>query len=356
MAILKLYREKLRDNYNFLKKLFDEHNIEWGVVTKLLCGNEKFIREIVDLGVMEIHDSRISNLKVVKKINSQIQTVYIKPPPKRSIKNVIKYADVSLNSDYRIIKLLSDEAVKQDRLHKVLIMIEMGDLREGVMGDDLMDFYAHVFELPNIEIVGLGANLNCLHGVMPTQDKLVQLSLYKQLIEAKFNKKIPWISGGTSVTIPLLKKHQIPAAVNHFRVGETLYFGADLFEENVIEGMHDDVFILNAEIIDIAEKPLVPVGPLGMNPSGEKFQVNEEDYGRTTYRAILDIGLLDINPEYLIPSDERMKFVGASSDMLIYDIGKNKDNYKVGDLVTFKLKYMGALGLLNSYYIEKQVV
>ena len=355
MAILKMYRNRLRHNYKLLDNLFREHGIDWGIVTKLLCGNREFIREVLDLGIRQIHDSRVSNLKVVKQLHPEIQTVYIKPPPKRSIAKIIEYADVSLNSDYSTIQMLSEEAVRQGRLHKVIIMIEMGDLREGVMGDDLIDFYERVFELPNIEVVGLGTNLNCLHGVMPTQDKLVQLSLYKQLIEAKFNKEIPWISAGTSVTIPLLYRHRIPAACNHFRVGETLYFGADLFSGSTIEGMEPDVFELFAEIIDVSEKPLVPVGPLGSNPMGETYEVDRNLYGKTTYRAILDIGLLDILPDFLIPHDSDIRYLGASSDMLIYDIGDNPRGYKVGDFLSFRLQYMGALRLLNSRYIDKKV-
>lgn len=355
MAILKMYREKLRHNYTFLDTLFRQNNIDWGIVTKLLCGTREFIKEVIDLGITQIHDSRISNLKIVKQLNPDIQTVYIKPPPTRSIPKIVQYADVSLNTEFGTIKALSDEAVRQNRNHKVLIMIEMGDLREGVMGERLMDFYERIFELPNIEVVGLGTNLNCLHGVMPTQDKLVQLSLYKQLIEAKFNKDIPWISGGTSVTIPLVYRHQIPAACNHFRVGETLYFGTDLFTNEVMDGMEPDVFELFAEIIDVSEKPLIPVGPLGNNPMGETYEVDRELYGKTTYRAILDIGLLDILPDFLIPNDPDIEYIGASSDMLIYDIGKNPENYKVGDFLTFRLKYMGALRLLSSRYIDKKV-
>lgn len=356
MAILKMYKDRLRHNYEFLDKLFKARGIDWGIVTKLLCGNKEFIREILDLGIQQIHDSRVSNLKTVKQLNPDIQTVYIKPPPKRSLPQIIEYADVSLNSDYSTICALSAEAVRQGRQHKIVIMIEMGDLREGVMGDDLMDFYDRIFHLPNIEIVGLGTNLNCMNGVMPTQDKLIQLSLYRQLIEAKFNKRIPWISAGTSVTIPLLFRHQIPAACNHFRVGETLYFGADLFNDGIIEGMQPDVFELFAEIIDVSEKPLVPVGPLGSNPMGETYEVDEELYGKTTYRAILDVGLLDILPDFLLPNDGDIRYLGASSDMLIYDIGNNPRGYKVGDFLSFRLRYMGALRLINSRYIEKKVV
>ncbi|TPE45970.1 alanine racemase [Pontibacter mangrovi] len=356
MAVLKLYHDKLKHNYNHLDAVFREHGIDWGVVTKLLCGHEAFLKEVLALGVKEIHDSRVSNLKTVKKMAPDVQTVYIKPAPKKSIPDIITYADVSFQTELEIIRLLSEEAVRQQRLHKIIIMIEMGDLREGVMGEELIDFYEQVFELPGISVIGLGANFNCLHGVMPTQDKLIQLCLYKQIIEAKFNHKIPWVSGGTSVTIPLLFNHLLPKGVNHFRVGEALFFGLNLFTNETFENMHDDVFELVAEIIELTEKPMIPSGILAENPSGESFEIDESLYGKTSHRAILDVGLLDINPKFLLPKDESISVIGASSDMLIVELGQNEQNYKVGDVLRFNLRYMGALSVLNSRYIAKEVV
>ena len=356
MAFITFNRSKLRENYAFLNNLFSEHGIEWAIVTKMLCGNEAYLREVIDLGIKEICDARISNLKMVRQIAPDIDTVYIKPPARGVISDVVRYASASFNTEFETIKMLSDEAVKQDRFHKVIIMIELGDLREGVMGENLVEFYGSVFKLPNIRVTGIGSNLNCLHGVMPSHDKFVQLSLYKQLIEAKFNVEIPWVTGGTSVVIPLLMQHQLPKGINHFRVGETLFFGADLVHGTVFEGMHHNVIRLYAEIIEITEKPVVPIGMLEANPSGKVFEINEDDYGRTSHRAILDVGLLDISSDYLIPEDHTLEFVGASSDMLVVDIGSNARNYKVGDRIAFDLKYMGALTLLNSNYIEKRII
>jgi len=356
MAFIKLYRRKLQENYKFLDEIFSQKNIQWGVVSKLLCGNNIYLKEIIALGAKEIHDSRISNLKKIKKLNPDIQTVYIKPPAKRSIPSVIKYADVSFNTELYTMALLSAEAQKQNKIHKVIIMIEMGDLREGVMGEELIAFYGEIVKLPNIEVSGIGTNLNCLSGVMPTQDKLIQLSLYKQLIEAKFNIPIPWVSGGTSVAIPLILKNARPMAVNHFRVGEALFFGKDLFTGNTIEGMHNDVFKLYTEIIEITEKPDTPVGELGENVAGNTFTAAETaDLGTTSLRAILDIGLLDMQPQYLVPEDSGITIVDASSDMLVVDISNTQKTYNVGDLIPFHIKYMGALYLLNSDYVEKTI-
>ena len=343
-------------NYGFLDDLFRKNGQSWGVVSKLLCGNKTFLDVLLSLKPNEVHDSRLSNLKMIKKINPDVQTVYIKPPPRMSVKNLIRYADVSFNTEYETLKVVSNEAVRQDKVHKIIIMVEMGDLREGVMGENLLDFYSRVFELPNIEVIGLGTNLNCLNGVMPSHDKLIQLSLYKQLIETKFNKKIRWVSGGTSVAIPLLIKGYIPKGNNHFRVGETLFFGNDLIAQKPIRGMKSDVFRLYAEIIELTEKPKVPMGVIGQNVAGETPEFDERDIGKTSYRAILDLGLLDIDLKNITPENKSMEFSGASSDMIVLDIGKNRKGYKVGDLIPFRLNYMGVLSILNSNYIEKRVV
>lgn len=356
MAYLTLNKTKLKENFEFLKKRFEDMDISWGVVSKLLCGNRLFLQELINLGVKEVHDSRISNLAMVKKINPDVQTVYIKPVSKRNVGKMVEFADVSLNSELNTIHWISEEAVLQKKKHKIIIMVETGDLREGVMGEHLVEFYSQIFQLPNIEIIGLGTNLNCLNGVMPSTDKLIQLSLYKQIIELKFNKEIPWVSAGTSVTIPLMLTHQLPKGINHFRVGETLYFGLDLFEEKLIEGMNGDVFELHAEIIEMQEKPLLPVGNLAANPQGELAEIDEGLYGQSSFRAILDIGLLDVDPKYLIPKDQNFEILGASSDMIIINLGKNPQNYKVGDTLNFELKYMGALGILNSNYVDKKVI
>lgn len=356
MAYLKLYRKKLEANYQFLNHLFEERQIEWGIVTKLLCGNELYLKEVIRLGVKEIHDSRISNIQKIKKLAPDIQTVYIKPPAKRSIKSIVKWADVSFNTELKTIEWLSQEAQLQNKNHKIIIMIEMGDLREGVLGEELLGFYKKVLEMPNIIVSGIGTNLNCLNGVMPNQDKLIQLSLYKQLIEAKFNVEIPYVSGGTSVAVPLMLQNARPMAVNHFRVGEALFFGKDLFTEKTIAGMNNDVFKLYAEIIEITEKPDVPIGELGKNVAGNSFEKDENsDLGDSSLRAILDIGLLDMQPEYLQLEDENIQIVDASSDMLVIDISNSQKEYGIGSLVTFKMSYMGALYLMNSYYIEKKV-
>lgn len=355
MAYITLNIDKLKNNFQFLDNLFKKRGIQWSVVTKMLCGHKEFLTELLKLDIQQASDSRVSNLKVIKNINPYIETIYIKPPAKRAIPSVVKYADISMNTEISTIKMISAEAVKQGKTHKVIIMLEMGELREGVLHENFVNFYEQVFELPNIEVIGIGTNLNCMYGVLPSHDKLIQLSLYKQLIEAKFNRKIKYISGGSSVTIPLIFKKLLPQGVNHFRVGETLYLGTDVYNDSVIEGMEIDLFQFYAQIIELKNKPSVPIGELGTNLEGESIEFSEDMDGLNSCRAILDVGLLDVDRQHIQPTDKNINVVGVSSDVTVIDLGTNEKGYKIGDFIEFKMDYTAVLKLLNSRYVDKVI-
>jgi predicted amino acid racemase len=352
MAYIDLDLKKLKSNFDYLNALFKKNNIEWSAVSKILSGHKEYLTELLKFEIIQICDSRVSNLKQIKLINPKIETIYIKPPAKRSIPQIVKYADISMNTEFETIKLLAKE---QNKIHKIIIMIELGELREGVLGEDFIAFYESVFKLENIKVVGIGANLSCLYGVLPNHDKLIQLSLYEQLIEAKFNKQIPYVSGGSSVTIPLIFQRLLPKGINHFRVGETLFLGTDVYNNVPLKKMQSDVFKLYAEIIELIEKPVVPMGEFGTNVEGKNIEFDQTNIGEKSYRAIIDLGLLDVDVKHIELVDKSLQLAGASSDMIVINLGDNKKNYVVGDLIEFRLDYMGTLRIVNSKYIEKRI-
>ncbi|MEC4114085.1 alanine racemase [Myroides pelagicus] len=356
MAFITLDKNKLKHNFTALTELFDQNNIQWAVVAKLLCGNEIFLNEVLDLKPKQICDSRVSNLTAIKNIDPDVETIYIKPAPNTSIEEIVKYADISFNTELETIKLLSAEAKRQNTIHKVIIMVELGELREGVLRDDLVDFYQQVFELPNVQIVGLGANLTCMYGILPNADKLIQLALYKEVLELRFDKHIPFISGGASVTIPLIQNQTLPEAINHFRIGETLFMGTNAYDASRYEHLKQNVFKLHTEIIELHEKPMMPDGEVGLNMTGEKVTFDPAWENTTNYRAIIDLGLLDIDTEHFSPLWEDASIVGASSDMIVIDLGDNPRGLKVGDTIPFHMNYMGILRIMNSDYVDKRVI
>lgn len=355
MSYITLRSTKLRHNFKVLDQIFTQNNIEWAIVAKLLCGNVKFLEVLLNITDKEICDSRLSNLKTIKKLSPKTQTIYIKPPAKRLAKSIVKFADVSFNTELATLEVLSAEAVKQNKIHRVVLMVEMGELREGIMARNLMVFFDEVIALPNIEVVGLGTNLNCLNGILPDEKKLIKLNRFKEIIEENSGKKIPYISGGSSVTIPLIFTNEIPLGINHFRVGETLFFGTNVYKDSLLAGMYHDVFTLTAEIIERQHKPNIPSGLAGTNLTGETPTYSENDKGKSSLRAIVDVGLLDIDLRDIAPLVPGVEIIGASSDMLILDLGENAENLEVGDTIDFSMNYMAVLRAMNSDYVDKKV-
>lgn len=355
MAYLILNTGKLRHNYDYLNRMFRDNGVAWAIVSKLLCGNETYLRELIRLAPAQLCDARITNLKVIRNLCPEIETIYIRPVPPRMAAAVVRYADISFNTQYRTLKLLSNEAVKQQKDHRVIVMIEMGERREGVMRAHIAEFCEQVRALPRIEVVGIGTNFACLSGVMPSRAKLEQLAACRETIETGLGKPLTWISGGSSVAIPLLLNGQIPLPVNHFRVGETLFFGTDVYNSRPLQGLYQDVITLYAQIIELQQKPLVPDGEIGLNLEGVAPEIDPADRGKIVWRAILDVGLLDVDSNRLQPTDTSIQCLGASSDMLVVNLGTNPAGYKTGDYIGFRTDYMGALRLMSSRYVEKRV-
>lgn len=358
MATLAFDRDKLRANHAELERRTAGHGVGWGVVTKLLCGEETFLREVLALRPAEIHDSRTSNLATVKALDPTMRTVYIKPPAPGNAEDVVRYADVSFNTELATLRALDEEARRQDTRHGVVVMVEMGDLREGVMRETLVDFVGEALRFERLDLKGIGTNFNCLNGTLPSEDKLVQLGLFRELVELEHDIRLAWVSGGTSVTLPMLFEGRVPAAINHFRLGESLFFGRNLLDGSTFDGMHDDVFEFHAEVIEVAEKPRDPSGPFGEDPFGGRHEApaDGDDGEATVRRAILDVGYLDIDPDYLISDERGLELVDVSSDMMVVDVTDRVSPTRVGDRLRFGLRYMGALTLLNSTYVDKEVV
>ena len=359
MASLTIHTDRVLGNIRKLNSYLDQYSIGWTLVTKLLSGHKKVLEEIVTSEeVSHLHsigDSRISNLKVIKELNPDIQTMYIKPPAIRQASRIVQVADISLNSSLDTIVALNREAEKAGRNHGVIVMIEMGELREGVVRGNVLEFYDRIFQLPHITVLGLGTNLGCMYGIEPTFDKLIQLSLYKALIEEKFNRKLDLVSGGSSITLPLLSRSKVPGGINHFRVGDSAFFGKSLRTGKQFRDLSTAAFDFCAEIVEIERKEGVPDGEIGDAAIGQTPRIDLDNEGTFSFRSIVDFGELDVNPANLEPKDSRVTFAGSTSDMTVYDLEHNESNYTVGSHLHFTPNYTAVARLMHSRYIEKIV-
>ncbi len=359
MATLRIHPSHIIGNIKKLNEFLNPRGIEWTLVTKIINGYKPVLEKILwDPSISQVHsvgDSRISNLKAIKEIRPDITTMYIKPPAINQAKNVISCADISLNSSFETIRELNIEAGKQGKIHRIIIMIEMGELREGVVRENILNFYDQVFHLENISVIGIGTNLGCMYGVEPTFDKLIQLSLYKQLIESSFGVKLEMVSSGSSITLPLVTMNKIPKGVTHFRVGEAAFLGVSPYDGKKFRNLSTNAFTFEAEIVELEKKEVVPDGNIGDGAVGFTADYNKIMYDES-YRAIVDFGELDVDHANLLLKDKTINFVGTTSDMTVYDLGQKSSKYKVGHQLHYSPNYMAVARLTNSKYMTKIIV
>ena len=357
MAVLTLHADRLHNNFKILDKMFRDSGAEWSIVTKLLCGHKEFTAEVMSTGLNAYCDSRLSNMKMVKKIDPDTLRIYIKPPPKRRVKGVVENCHISFNSEISTVEWLSEAAQEAKVNHGVLVMVEGGDLREGVTSTRvLIQLCEAIAKLPNISLVGIGTNFNCLTGVLPTQDAIDRLLYQRDQVEQHLGQELKWVSAGSSVVIPALMDGDVPSGMNHWRIGETLYYGNNLINGEILTGMEPAVFTLEGEIIEIGTKPAAPHGPTQPPPFGTPPDISGGK-NKLVSRAIVDVGLLDIgNTAGLKLMDERLKIVGGSSDMIVVDVTEADEEYAVGGTISFRPGYTHTLSLMNSKYVDKRVV
>lgn len=349
---IKINLKNIIDNIKNIKKLCDAQNIHLSVVTKLLVDNKEVVQAIVDSGVESICESRIQNLISYKDI--QIEKWLIREPMLSEISDVVKYTDVSLNSEMATIRELDKEANKQNKVHKIILMYEIGDLREGCLREELGYVIEESIRLKNIEVYGIGINISCYGEIIPTDENMRELDELVKELEKKYNIKFKMVSGGNSSSYKMLKEGKLPRTINNLRLGESVFLGnVPCFDEK-IENLNYDNFILEAQIVELKEKPSVPKGTMGYANSFAE-QTTFIDRG-IRKRALIGIGKQDVKPEDLYPTDDKIIILGGSSDYIILDVSDCEKQYKVGDILEFKMNYAGTLRLMASKYVERKII
>lgn len=348
---LKVNLKKIEANTRLLVEKCAAHNIKVSAVTKVFCGLPQIAEAIAKGGAAYLADSRVENLKKMRHIN--LPKVLLRIPMLSQVKEVVEFADISLNSEYEVIKALSDESLKKGKCHDIILMVDLGDLREGVWADEAVDYAGKILELKGVRLIGIGTNLTCYGAVIPKVDNLSRLVEIAENIEKKYGIELNIISGGNSSSIYLVENGTIPRGINNLRLGESIVLGNETAYGNRIEGTYNDCFTLCAEIIELKEKQSVPIGEIGVDAFGNKPTYVDRGIRK---RAILAIGKQDVRIDGLTPIDERIIILGASSDHMIVDVTDCEKDYSIGDIIEFTMDYGALLAASTSDYVNKVIV
>ena len=340
---------QIRDNARMLSELYKQKGISIMGVSKAVLGEPSIVKAMIQGGARFIADSHIENIEKMKAAGISTQFVLLRTPLSQA-EAVVRSADISLNSEFDTLKKLSYYAKVCKKNHQVIVMVELGDLREGVLPIDLSEFIRQAVSLSHIKIVGIGCNLACYGGVKPTDKNMHELSELFDIIEKEFHLGLTIISGGNSANYEWYKSTKDVGNINNLRLGESILLGLETVNRKTIPGLHTDAFQLVAEVIESKKKPSLPFGEISQDAFGKVPVFQDQGVHQ---RVIIALGKQDILVSSL-KSNNRVEILGASSDHIII-----KSKYKilhVGDEVSFNLDYGGLLAAMTSPFIKKQFV
>ena len=318
-------------------------------VTKAALGSPELGRALVGAGVGMLGDSRVENLERLRAADLPARLALIRSPMAHQLDRIVRCADVSFNSELEIVAGLSAVAGARGTTHAVVLMVELGDLREGILPADLAEAVRATLQLPNLVLEGLGTNLACRSGVVPDATKMADLSRLASSIEADFGVDLGLVSGGNSANLGWALGEEPVGRVNDLRLGESLLLGRDPLHRRPVDGLHTDAILLVAEVIESKIKPSLPWGRLAQAAFGAPGEAT--DTGLVA-QAILAVGEQDVDPLGLQPPPG-VRILGASSDHLVVTA---PERLPIGAELRFTPNYSALLRAMTSPFVEKHLL
>lgn len=339
---------KIEYNAKKMKSLYASKGIDISGVTKAVCGDPRVVTAMQKSGIDSFGDSRMVNIRRLHAAGIDAPFLLIRTPIPSQVQSVVRHTAMSLNSEVSVIRELSRSAIKQHRIHKIILMVELGDLREGLMPSDLGDVVGSIVGLKGIKLAGIGTNLACMGGIEPNDQKMGQLSELAEEIEERFSLKLEIVSGGNSANYNWFVGTKDVGRINHLRIGESIFLGCETLDRITIPGLFTDAFTLVAEVIESKIKSSAPDGEVHQNAFGHTPKFKDRGPIR---RVILAVGLQDVLVSGLTPRKD-IDIIGTSSDHMILDA--KETNLQVGNEVAFDFNYGALLMAMTSPYIKKR--
>lgn len=342
--------DKIDKNMQIIMRECKMRGIEPVGITKVHKADEKIVDLLIKNGFKKIGDSRLLN---IKKIKYDVEKLLTRIPMPSEVEELVKFATGALISSVYTAKLIDEAAGSLNKKFKLILMYDIGDLREGIYGEDnFIKAAKEISLLENVVLYGVGTNMGCMNGILPCEDNLNEIIRIKEKTEQAIGKEIEILSAGNTDVFAYLIKNESNSQINELRIGEAAIMGTDA-AEGIIEILNQNAVTLSAEIIELYDKPSLPKGDTGINPFGEKIKANDIGIRR---RAILAVGRQDINSSHMLPLNKNIIIIGQSSDHTVIDVTDVSKDYKIGDIIEFNLKYGGILSAYTSEFVYKNYI
>jgi len=346
----------IEENATSISKACGKYEIDVCGIVKGIRSEPKVAKSMLSGGVKQIGDARLGNLSNLKKAGITAPLLLTRIPMLSEVEQLIDAADFSLNSEMVTIEAINNVCIQKDKSHKVVLMCDLGDLREGFIDKaSLFESALKIENMVGVQLGGIGTNLGCYGSVKPTRENLSELVELARTIESQIGRTLEIVSGGATSTLPMVYDGSIPEGINHLRIGEGILLARDLPDiwDVPLPSTHKDTVVIEAQIVELKRKPSHPIGEIFIDAFGNR--PTYEDRGHEN-RAIIALGRQDFAfMDQLIPIDGRVKLIGSSSDHLIVTVPDTSD-YVVGDVIAFEMYYGPMLFLSGADHIQKTYI
>lgn len=318
-------------------------------VTKATLGSPEVANAMIRGGVKRLGDSRIENIEALRDAGVRVPIMLLRAPSPEWADRAVACATHSLVSDLDIVTALSVAAGKRALNHGIVLMVEMGDLGEGMMMADAMDAARIISRTRHVTLTGVGTSLASRSGVVPSDDQMQQLSGLASTIRSKFGVDHAIVSGGSCVSLGWALGEGRVGAINDLRLGESILLGVDPLTSTPIEGLRRDGFAVVAPVIESLEKPSAPWGVRGERAPGTPADARERG---TIIQTIVALGRQDVDPEGLI-APVGFTILSASSDHLVLE---TPTRIPMGTEVRFGMNYSALLRAMTSPFVVERLL
>ena len=102
-------------------------------VTKVTCGAPEVARAMLAGGASGIADSRLENVARMREAGIAAEFWSLRAPAPALADEAVRLIDVSLESELETVRALDAAARSLGKRHRIIAMVDLGDLREGMM-------------------------------------------------------------------------------------------------------------------------------------------------------------------------------------------------------------------------------
>ena len=165
---------KLQENLAALRERCQVSGLKLSGIVKGFCALPEAAKVYDRAGLDSIGSSRLEQLRTLRQAGIRTPLMMIRIPMLSEVDELVKWADISLQSEISVLRATNEAAARAGVRHKVILMVDLGDLREGFWDrEELISAALEVEQkLENLELLGVGTNLGCYGSVQATPERM----------------------------------------------------------------------------------------------------------------------------------------------------------------------------------------